>query len=1178
MTDAELAQIVDDCIEQVTSGLEPDLDALAEGLSDRQRRELASCVRAARHLESAIVEDSRQHLSRSRIINIASPSSDDTLPDTRSAQHTELAAGQILGDFEIIREIGRGGMGIVFEARQKSLDRIVAIKILPPGVGWNRTVLERFQREARAAARLQHANIIPVYQVAEEKGIHYFAMQLIDGFPLSRLARAPLAQTDSDSNDTAEQKRAANAWPSTIPKPTDPSYYRFVANAMRQVATALDHAHNKGILHRDIKPSNLLVDPNRNVWIADFGLARLSTDASVTISGQLIGTLNYMSPEQAAGGGSVGPASDIYSLGATLYELLTLRPPFGIRSTQDLLFAIQDEDPPRPTRINPRVPADLEVIALRAMEKEPNRRYADPGQVAADLGRWLDDIPIRARPTTVWRRTYKWVRRKRIIVSAAAIVLAVLVAAIWMTRSAAKQTRTLVQQQQAEGQVGAAQKLFDQGQFGQAEQEFSQAANAFSELLSGTGPIADAISTPVRIGIEALPNVYLGLIALRNQTLRAQEQAARQFDLALRAAPENALLKSLKLLTQTRDYDRVISVIRQIESFPPDTDWGPFAADAYLAIAERVHYYDRDAAIRLATMAWDASGIRRLTKALAFRGWLFLQAGQYDQALDDLDVACALEQNPRYFLWRARARSAQGQNSVARMDFDKALELAPDSFEIRGQRLVWLAQDWGLVPVPDPPRDAEPLQSLPRALEAELASLEALTPADYTDHYYLASAYQALRIPDRAQVGFARAAETIPGGTVGPLAGDVFANLARLAVANRNPQDALDAYERALDACPRRELFEHRAQLLTTLERWEPAIEDYRQALRRGANPVPLRMAMAQAYHQLDRPDAAVQELLQIISREPGHRLALELMADIRIDQNDPSAAVDLLSMVAGLYPDDFNVLHKRARARLLKGDESGARADLQSAIRKGLDLPSAQHAIGRFYEDRSRHRDALNAYTMALDHNPDDLLASLGCIRALARLNRVADALDHCQLALSTRPDQPELLAQRADLNELIGNEAAAIGDWRKVVAARPQNQNARWRLARLLLYAGVPALRDPRAVAELVPDPSPEDRERTQTEHRILAHLYCFQQRFSRSAAEMNRLRDRSIEDWMVVSRLRSRGISVAGSQEPPDSTEDMNVTLPPWLKGLQQSLLDMGEATATKDIESTYSEPEQ
>jgi WD40 repeat protein len=298
----------------------------------------------------------------------------------------EVGPGELLGDFRIIGEVGRGGMGVVYEAEQVSLRRRVALKVLLGAAVRDRRSLQRFQNEARAAACLHHPHIVPVYFVGCDRGVHFYAMQLIEG---QTVAALPPALADRTA----------------------------AARLGVQAAEALAHAHQQGIIHRDVKPANLLVDRTGHLWVTDFGLAHLQGDASLTVSGDLLGTPRYMSPEQArAGRAVIDHRTDVYSLGATLYELLTRQPAFPGDNPADLLHQIAEDEPISPRRLDPTVPADLEVIVLKAMAKEPAERYATAQDLADDLRRFLEDRPILARRPGWATRARRWARRHRSLV------------------------------------------------------------------------------------------------------------------------------------------------------------------------------------------------------------------------------------------------------------------------------------------------------------------------------------------------------------------------------------------------------------------------------------------------------------------------------------------------------------------------------------------------------------------------------------------------------------------------------------------------------------------------------------------------------------------------------------------------------------------------------------------
>jgi serine/threonine protein kinase len=347
------------------------------------------------------------------------------------APANDLAGAEPLGDFLLLREIGRGGMGVVYEALQRSLNRKVALKVLPFAAALDARHLQRFKNEAQAAACLHHPHIVPVFGVGCERGVHYYAMQLIDGQTLATLIAGlretggwPVFLEVQPTTLVPEADTSSRTLASTERAPLDRAHFRRVAVLGIQAAEALDHAHALGIVHRDIKPGNLMVDDRGGVWVTDFGLAYIQSDARLTMTGDLVGTLRYMSPEQALARRVVDHRADIYSLGATLYELLTLEPAFRGNDRQELLRQIAFEEPTPPRRLNRAVPAELETIVVKAMEKNPAERYATTKELADDLRRFLADEPIRARPAGLVRRLRRWIKRHPALATALVLLLA----------------------------------------------------------------------------------------------------------------------------------------------------------------------------------------------------------------------------------------------------------------------------------------------------------------------------------------------------------------------------------------------------------------------------------------------------------------------------------------------------------------------------------------------------------------------------------------------------------------------------------------------------------------------------------------------------------------------------------------------------------------------------------
>lgn len=362
---AELLQLITD---ELQAGRSVDLDRLCGQHPDlsAELRELCAAVQIAEGVAAGLSDPCDYRVNR--------------LVEGQPAPTGDLP--RLFGDFELLAELGRGGMGVVYMARQRSLSRVVAVKMILRGDLASPEDVARFHSEAAAAARLEHPHIVPVYEVGEGDGQPYFVMKYIAGTTLGkRLAEGPL--TDREA-----------------------------AELLLPVCRAIQFAHERGILHRDLKPSNILIDNQGHAHVSDFGLAKhLSADVTLTRPGAILGTPSYMAPEQAAGNrGEVGPASDVYSLGTILYQMLTGRPPFQAAKAVDTLLLVLEQDPLPPRLLNPKADRDLEMIALRCLQKPPHLRYASAQALADDLALFLADEPISARSGRVTQVVARWFR------------------------------------------------------------------------------------------------------------------------------------------------------------------------------------------------------------------------------------------------------------------------------------------------------------------------------------------------------------------------------------------------------------------------------------------------------------------------------------------------------------------------------------------------------------------------------------------------------------------------------------------------------------------------------------------------------------------------------------------------------------------------------------------------
>ena len=565
--------------------------------------------------------------------------------------------GGFLGEYRIVSEIARGGMGVVFEAVQESLGRHVALKVLPSHGLVHENRLERFRCEARAAARLHHSNIVPVFGVGESDGVHYYAMQYIRGQNLEAVLqevrrlrgepadpggstrrqsdlsvglarglisgeRRPGSGTIPGVRRKTEVPPGGQVAPPLVSRPAvvaagastsdselasqpELQYVRSVARIGIQVADALAYAHNQGVLHRDIKPANILLDAEGVAWVTDFGLAKAEDSVELTTQGDIVGTLRYMAPERFRG--RADRRSDVYGLGLTLYEMLTLRSPFGTADRAGLTERILHSEPPRPRRVDPRIPRDLETIVLKAIAKEPGRRYDNASELADDLRRFLSDRPIRARRTPPWEHGWRFCRRNPALAVAGALVVSLLslILIVWAgwTASLDAQLRHTADARRAEREArkDALEKLWrsylaraQAGRFGRRPGQRLDGLEALEQAVA----IARSVEAPAAsfdelrdeaIACLALPDLRPGGVAFDRADDAGRPVFDGAFDRRARVGPDGAIA------VFRRGDARPIARLADLGGTPERLWMGPDGRHLAVALADRLQIWDVDA-------------------------------------------------------------------------------------------------------------------------------------------------------------------------------------------------------------------------------------------------------------------------------------------------------------------------------------------------------------------------------------------------------------------------------------------------------------------------------------------------------------------------------------------------------------------------------------------------------
>jgi tetratricopeptide (TPR) repeat protein len=983
---------------------EPDagLDELLDGIAEKVRAGEPVDVEALARAHPGRAGELRRMLPAMQVLADLDASCRPGGPGDPSREVSSLGA---LGDFRLLREVGRGGMGVVYEAEQISLGRRVALKVLPLAATMDPRYLQRFHNEARAAAALHHPNIVPVYAVGQERGVHFYAMQFIDGRTLADLVaeRRPGAATAAQPTtsesapppappDTAP---AAAATASTLPAGSGPAYFRRVAELGVQAAEALEHAHRLGVVHRDVKPANLMLDAAGRLWVTDFGLARLGADGGLTVTGDLLGTLRYMSPEQAlAKHGLVDHRTDVYALGVTLYELLALRPAVDGKDRGEILQRIAADEPKPPRRLERAIPGDLETVVLKAMAKEPAERYATAQELADDLRRVLEDKPIRAKRPSLAQRARKWSRRHRAVVWSVAVCLLLTVVGLaavagWRLRERAERLgRT------AEAVEAALAESHERQRESRVPEALEAGRKAKAALDAGEG------SPELRRRVRE---------RLRDLEMLAKVESIHRRKGAMRESWGS------------------VSVLNTWESYSPKRPGKTIPREPYVRIDDELTTAFEEYGIPVEQLDPREAGeqIRNrsisVELAAALHDWATFRRGTRPREDTSWKHLLAVAQAADHDEWRTRLRDA-----VEKKDRDALEELAD--------------QDAALaLPVVSQMLLVDALEDV-RAKEKRLAFLRKAQRKNPGEFWLNLDLAQSLFW--RPGKGDAAEAIRFYAAALAARPRDPLAQmgLAGALWAKGDLDEAIAAYKKAIDLDP--DLFLAHLGLGDVLEEkglYGEAIAAYEQAIRIRPRESSAHINLGVTFAKQKKFDEAVAALKDAISlREDDATAHLNLGTVLR-EKKLPAEAVPVLQKALRLRPDDFLTLMSLAEALHEKGSDDEARGIYREAFDRRPRHAQVLLDLGATLRNRGLPDEALTAFREAAQLKPDlaDAHASVG--DELHAKGRFAEAIPAYREAIWLKPDYPMAHYKLGTALAATRSFEEAVAHYQEAVRLRP-------------------------------------------------------------------------------------------------------------------------------------------
>jgi tetratricopeptide (TPR) repeat protein/tRNA A-37 threonylcarbamoyl transferase component Bud32 len=935
--------------------------------------------------------------------------------------------------YDILEVLGRGGMGVVYKARQVKLNRLVALKMVLAGAHAGAPQLTRFATEAEAVARLQHPNIVQIYEVGEHDGLPYLSLEYIDGVSLS-------------------QKIAGS------PQPP-----REAAELVEQLARAMAVAHERGIIHRDLKPANVMLTKDGMPKISDFGLAkRLEDDSALTRAGTLMGTPSYMSPEQARGDlNQIGPLADLYSLGAVLYELLTGRPPFAGPTMLETLSQVRNQEPVPPTRLQPKCPRDLETIALKCLQKEPAKRYPNCEALADDLRRYLDHVPIKARPASATERAWRWCRRNPRVATLSALVgvlllvaiisLAFMIARQGREREAVAQTRKI-----ATERLEQATEAIASGNWRRAQDLLRWS----DPLLTSNPDLGDVrtklgtLQTQVNVYAEFRELLDSARFSCRFGSRQQKEDGQRSCRQLLSLYDEideqtgrgAAGLPPLDAHHQQLFKEDVFEAFLTAAQVEQDLARGGGEAEERRAAQQAIAWLDRADQVLPGTRALHVHRAPCLSR---------LGNGEAGQA--DLNQAKAIKPASAVdHFWHGFAHHLRGDEALRTKDVKAAhdfyrqeiaeyaacLQLRPDHF--------WGYFNWA--------NSHAQINERPDLYDALIGytSCIRLRPDFPWSYNNRGTVHLRLQEPEQALTDFNAALERNKHYV------EAHANrgLAYLALGQTDPalQDFNRAIELNAEYVP---AYTERIEIFRKRNQHAEVVRDCTRLLELGADKVPLYQKRAAAYQALKQPDEAIKDYGQLVALNPKNLQARASRADLLISRKQYAEARDDLSAILEAAPKAAVIWRSRAIVNWLNlKDFDAALADFEQFARLEPKNPEPQRCIGVILLGRRQYGPALEALKKAIDLRPGYPEAIWAQAFIHLRQGKPEEALKELDPLIAKLPEgPPATLNVRGDVYQALGKFKEAAADHQRMTEFEPKEPEAYVCLARVHEKQGEPA-----------------------------------------------------------------------------------------------------------------------